>query len=189
MRILLDLDDVLADFVGGALRAHGLPKRDPRPLGAWSLTDPLRMTDAEFWKPLHEAGEGFWLGLQPLPWARDLLNFVSSITDDWHIVSSPSNCPSSHTGKIRWLRRFIGPTFNRFVLTGDKHLLAQGDVVLVDDRESTLRLFRSYHGMGCLFPTQGNRHHKMAADPMKFVRLWFQQPEFDLSNVRSDACT
>lgn len=189
MRILLDVDEVLADWVGGACRkwavdplrvlAHWTP-------GEWGVVPPLSaamglkasMTEEDFWRPLDNDAD-FWADLQMLPWAEELLRVVKDLTDDWFLVSSPSWCDSSYTGKIRWAKRHFGRSFNRLIVTPHKYALAMPGVVLVDDHEQNLDRF-SYGpkhptvtvatgGCGILFPRHHNRLHTTRERPVDLV--------------------
>ena len=111
MRILLDMDGVLVDFISGACAAWGVSSEDVlrywQP-GEWDIVHPLCLalgfpepiSNNQFWARLE--GDSFWLGLEPLPWLDDLLELVKGYTKDWHIVTSPSLCPTSYDGKVKW---------------------------------------------------------------------------------------
>jgi 5'(3')-deoxyribonucleotidase len=191
VRILLDMDDVLVDFVGGAAALWGLTTAELLPhwdLGVWDCVPPLGralharecthpdgMGMTEFWRRL-DANPYFWDNLRPLPWCDSMLAVVASFTGDWYIVSSPSESPSSWSGKVRWLKNYFGEEFNRFVLTRHKHLLAGPGVVLIDDRESNVLEFttdrdgRPTGGEGVVFPKYHNRNHPYSGDPVRYVR-------------------
>lgn len=170
-RVLVDMDEVLVDFTGGALRVHGVEREKfqrGRRLGEWDVTKHLGMTHEEFWRPLTELGEIFWMGLQPLPWARALVEVLQEY--DWYIVSSPAWEPSSVSGKVRWLRRFFGHDFDSYVLTQHKELLANSSTLLIDDRTTTIDRFRDAGGVVILFPSLGNALHRMADEPVTYVK-------------------
>lgn len=191
MRILLDMDDVLVDFVDGAAALWGLTTEDLLPhwdLGVWDCVPPLGkalhardgdhpdgMSVADFWARVG-AQAYFWDNLRPLPWCDSLLTMAAAFTDDWYIVSSPSRCPSSWSGKVRWLKDYFGEEFNRIVLTRHKHLLAGPGVVLIDDQDSNVLEFTvdkdglPTGGEGVLFPKYHNRNHVNRDDPVRYVR-------------------
>lgn len=172
MTILLDLDEVLADFVGGALRVHGWTRERLETVwrpGTWSIVEPMGLTPEAFWEPINAMGDAFWLGLQPLPWAIDVVRIVDSVVDNWYIITSPGHHVSGYTGKIRWLRRFFGMTFERFVITQHKTLLARAGTLLIDDREDTVKAFEAAGGQGLLFPSRHNTLYRWADDPAKYL--------------------
>lgn len=176
--ILLDMDEVLADFVGGALRTHGWTRERLEqvwPVGTWSIVEPMGLTVEEFWQPIDVLGEAFWLGLQPLPWARGLLRMLDAVGSPWWIVSSPSMHPGCYSGKIRWLRRLTGNGFSHLVLTGSKELLARPEHVLMDDREETVQRFVKTGGQGVVFPSRHNCCYGCASDPVVYLTRLFNQ--------------
>lgn len=166
--ILVDMDEVLADFAIPAARLHGV-RWDPRPAGCWDMAQILEIPQDEFWRPINEAGAPFWTGLPPTPWAVDLHQLVAGLGCPWYVVSSPSLDPLCHAGKVEWLHRFFGAGFHDYVFTGHKHLLAGPRKVLIDDREETCIKFRQHGGYAVLFPSIGNRLHAQRADPLKYV--------------------
>ncbi len=175
MRILVDMDEVLADFAGSAAAVHGWTYDhllDTKPKGQWDMIEPMGLTPDEFWEPIHKLGEKFWVDLKMHPWVTDLIHLVMSVTDDWYVVSCPSQSLAAYTGKIKWLRGIFGQDFNRFIITSHKHLLAQENVVLVDDREATVKKFIVAGGKGVVFPSPHNHLYELD-NPVKYVKDWF----------------
>lgn len=186
-RILLDLDEVLADFVGGCCRIHGVSREELErhwPPGQWSIVEPLGKALAEkgklaedydwneddFWLEINYYSPQFWSTLEPTPWAKELVKLVESFTKDWHIVSAPSRSPESYTGKVRWLKAFFGQRFDRFALTPHKEIFACHNVVLIDDREENTRKFAEAGGWGVPFPSRHNSKHEKAANALEEVK-------------------
>lgn len=178
-RILLDLDQVLADFVAGAAFRWGLStayllenwEPGTYPMNA-ALARALRLedvTDEQFWGKINRDA-GFWSTLAPLPWFKDLTTLVEGVTNDWHVVSSPSHCETSYAGKVTWLKRAFGPKFNRFALTPHKEIFAQPGVILVDDYEKNCEAFAEAGGQAVLFPCHHNHLHRHKDDPLPVVR-------------------
>lgn len=173
IRILVDLDEVLADFVGSALRLHGVAVETfqrRQPAGTWDMTIGLDLSPEAFWSPINSMGERFWANLPKLPWANQLISLISGITDDWHIVSSPSRCPTSYNGKVRWLKKEFGEGFDRFALTPHKYIFAKPGVILIDDRDQNIDDFVAAGGEGIVFPTHLNTNHLFKNDPLTFIK-------------------
>lgn len=177
--ILCDLDEVLVDFVGGACRVHGVDRgklEELRHEMGWGMEAPLSkllgrpITLSQFWKPIKELGEGFWLGLESLPWKYELMDCIKSLDVEWLIVTSPSLDPLSYSGKVKYMRRMFGPTFGRFVVTPYKHLMADRGVLLIDDRPENVEKFIEHGGEGLIFPSHGNQFYPWANDPVPFIR-------------------
>lgn len=174
MRILLDMDEVLCDFVGGALRVHGWTRKQLEqvwPVGTWSIIEPMGLTHDAFWKRIDAGGARFWRGLDPLPWAHDLIDWVTNTTDDWHIVTTPGHSVDCYVGKVRWLKWFFGERFDRFAITPHKHIFAAPHAILIDDKEETVRHFRRAGGRARLFPSRHNSLFEFANDPVGYLKL------------------
>lgn len=167
IRILLDMDEVLADFVGGACREWGVLKEHLYAVewptfsieGALSKLLSRKLTMEQFWEPIN-GNPMFWHQLEPLPWAFRLVEHVRSLTDDWYVVTSPSQCQNCISGKKWWLSTHLPGDVGRMVPTHHKHLFAKPNVVLVDDRESTVLRFREEGGQAILWPHPGNSARK-----------------------------
>lgn len=188
MKIFLDLDCVLADFVGGACKAHGLEVADVLPLwppGEYGMVAPVGralgkrdgdgavpFTDAHFWEPLN-GSRAFWADLPTLPWAVDLLELAWSVSDDWYIITAPSWCDECIPGKMEWCRRFLGlgcAEFDGLIPTRHKSLLAGPGRILIDDNENNVAGWEAEGGRGILFPSHHNRLHRWKDDPLARVR-------------------
>ncbi len=173
MRILLDMDEVLADFVGGVARHWQVPFSRIKPHwepGVFDIVKPLGkaigvedLSEEEFWKRTDKPG--FWRNLDTLPWTFDLLETVRKYTDDWYVVTSPSRGPLCVPEKQQWLNSLLGVSwFDRMIPTSHKHLLAldkEKPVVLIDDRGDTVDRFLARGGHGILFPRHHNRLHEI----------------------------
>lgn len=107
--ILVDLDEVMADFTGGR------------------NSDPLRRNPPEMYAP------GFFLGLQPVDGALEgvqELYQLSGVT--LHVLSKPvAYSARSYTEKIMWLGKWFPYLVDKVTLTQDKSHV-KGDI-LIDD--------------------------------------------------------
>jgi 5'(3')-deoxyribonucleotidase len=172
-RIFVDLDEVLADFTKAALEIHGWTREQldaTRPRGVWDITSTLRLTTEEFWQPIHEAGEPFWTTIDLLPWATQLMDFIYEYGLDWYVITTPSEHLSSYTGKMKWLSRVFDSHINRCFINPNKHLLAKPGAILIDDKEENVRKFIAAGGDGIIFPSLGNSLHRLADDPVPYVK-------------------
>lgn len=178
-RILCDLDGCITDFDSGACRAHGITLEEMnkhRKLGEWSIVRPMGLalgidnfTEHDFYEPIHKLGESFWLGLQLLPHAHELLALLDKYSDDWYIVTSPIRGTSSYVGKHKWLKRFFGQEFERFEITKHKYLMANPNTILIDDNGASCQKFYDNGGRALAFPTLGNQFHYYVKDPIGYV--------------------
>ncbi len=174
----LDIDEVLVDFVGPALRLHDLDPdlvRAAWPEDTWSVTEVLGMSNTKFWKPINEMGSEFWENLPEKPWIDELLYLVSSTFEEAYLVSAPSHCTSSYQGKVNWIRKRFGNGFDKFVLSSHKHLLGYPGAVLIDDRPKNCVAFEQgppggIGGKYVLFPMTGNANARYLDNPIKYVK-------------------
>lgn len=182
-RILLDMDCVLADFMSGVARAFGFT---PAQLlaaavpGEYDVQVPLgkllnwdrrggRLPDDVFWGRVER--DLRWAELDPLPWARDLVRLVDSLTPEWYVVTSPARGRECVPGKQEWWNRFRGRDWcDRLIPTRHKHLLAKPGAVLIDDHEANVERFEAEGGTGILFPCHHNRLHEQKSHPIPYVR-------------------
>lgn len=96
-RIILDMDEVITDFVGAACRAWGtrteevLKNWEP---GKWDMTEPVGKTirgtplaEKEFWDKINNNSE-FWSEMNETLFVHDILSVVRTVVDiNYHIVS------------------------------------------------------------------------------------------------------
>lgn len=191
LRVLLDLDCVLADFVGGVADVWGLSREEllaewtpgeypmnsavGRAAGKKGWTTGIESESVQewmFWERI-ERCPGFWSGLNRLPWMVSLVTIVREMTDDWWVVTAPSRCPRCIPEKREWCRRElgfpVGHWFDRFQPTPHKYLFANPSAVLIDDHEENCRKFEEHGGRAILFPAHHNRLHLQSNDPMPRV--------------------
>lgn len=154
--VFLDLDGVLADFVGGALATHGhsLPRREVR----WGFMEQIgfKESDPAFWEPFNRE---FWANLPPTKECHDLLAAVECIAgrDRISILSSPCMTPGCLDGKRDWIARHLPPGYlKRTFLGGAKHLLAHPKAILIDDYELNTSAFTTHGGTSILVPRPWN---------------------------------
>jgi len=173
--LFLDVDEVLADFTGAAAEAHGHTREEleeKREKGVWDICRVLDMEPSEFWKPIHELGAGFWLGLEPLPWWSDLVDLVDDrFQDSWYLLTSPCRGAECHYGKVQWIEKHFGTRFDRFFITPHKWIFGKNPgAILIDDSCSNIGRFNYAGGRGILFPHQSNDAAAYMEDPVSYIR-------------------
>ena len=159
MRILCDLDGVLADFTGGMCRAHGRsnPWTESESAGVYALDKLWGMTPAEFWRPADS--EHFWAELEPTPEAFVLVRALEENVGAKNVafLSSPNLALSCMAGKLRWIRQHF-PDYSRRFLFGPRKEFCAGSPahLLIDDHDSNVQDFRMAGGTAVLFPRPWN---------------------------------
>jgi len=184
MSILIDLDDVLADFTTQALAAHGtttekLLSQTPHLSSEWSLARRLGLSLEQFWEPIDSRGFSFWYNLPLLPWAKHLIETVWVLDPKFLIVSSPHGyeSPASpdrlacYNGKLEWVNKHFGSHFvcDHLILTSQKHRFANPHTFLIDDCPTNIHKFVAAEGQGILFPTPFNSTFPTAKQPLASV--------------------
>jgi 5'(3')-deoxyribonucleotidase len=165
--IFLDMDGVLADFIGSALRVHGredlLRSGDPIPYETWNS---IGITEAEFWGRIDECGISFWADLEPYPWAAKLVEMAIA-ADEVIVATSPSESHYSDAGKKLWLQRnFRGVLRRKYMMGEHKHLFGHcPGAVLIDDNDHNIDRFSNCGGYGLIVPQPWNSFHMVAKLP------------------------
>lgn len=134
--ILLDQDNVLADFETGIQRAvsriPGFPKPD-RHRSSYFIQGEYHSEQAAVIEEIM-ASDGFFLSLEPLPGAVEAVHAIADAGHEVRICTTPVDdhrfCLAD---KAAWIDRHLGPAFvDKLILTRDKTLI-RGHF-LVDDR-------------------------------------------------------
>ncbi|MFT5126811.1 MAG: 5'(3')-deoxyribonucleotidase [Rhodothermales bacterium] len=183
MRCFVDMDGVLVDFVGAALRRHER-RVDEWPPGEFNMAKVLGIPRRDFWGPLE--GAEFWATLEPTAEAHELMAVLEAEFGSWElcILSSPTRDPQCSAGKVQWLQRCLPDYSRRFLLGPEKRFCAGPDSLLIDDADHNVDRFREAGGCGILFPRPWNRLHAVT-DPLAHVvdcigrGDWHAEPESD----------
>lgn len=173
MIIYLDLDGVCTNFIKSCIRAHKLSytdtvnkwKRDY--LGVFSAFKVFGINNSQFWKAIDREGETFWSDMEAYDWFKPLYNELSKI-GDVIFLTSPSQSPKSHSGKIKWLQNQFNQNFKDYVITPRKELLASPDTVLIDDCPKNIEKFQNAGGRVILFPQFWNSKEEVS-DKVNYV--------------------
>ena len=152
--ILLDVDGVCADFVGGALRAHGSPLTHAD-IVRYNMAPIMGISNTELWRVIDEGGPEFWRDLDPLPWFDQLYNGLKAIARV-EFVTQPGWSWESYAGKKMWFDKMLGRQFRGITFTCSKDLMARPTRVLVDDAPENVASFLAAGGEACLFPSPWN---------------------------------
>jgi 5'(3')-deoxyribonucleotidase len=109
MKILLDMDGVLTDFVGAAIEKFSPHPKDQLlkewPLGEYDITKVLRVDPDYFWTSLSVE---WWSTLPFTSFAKDLIQLAGTL-GEVYILSSPGNAIGA-MGKMNFLKKKL-PAF------------------------------------------------------------------------------
>jgi len=182
MKVFLDLDGVLVDFVGGVHNALGLPYRYdeyPYEKGKWNM---LGDVGGKFWDGKFPfsvvnglCSQEFWSNLA---WMHDgwrLLHGRAGIMskfDDITILTAPMPNPGSWTGKYLWVEKNMPAKFLKNIIMSvvPKSLLAGPDTLLIDDKDENIAEFVAAGGCGILVPRPWNELHGWADEALQVVK-------------------
>lgn len=161
MKVLLDIDGVLADFVGGACRLHGVdnPYDKQENLGHYEIQDLIGISGPPFWDPM---GEEFWAGLDVYPWAHQIVHDLEALygLDNICLLTSPVRTPGCTRGKMHWIETHFPMLDRQFLIGPMKEVCAHGNSILFDDSESNCHKFRKAGGRAFLVPGRWNRKYR-----------------------------
>ena len=173
MKIFLDMDGVIADFVMGVHDAVHLGyahHKYPYEFGKWDMFEQIRMrTNGQIEKArLYgiTSTYNFWA---TLPWMPDGQKILKTVIDcvgkkDLYVCTAPMNSPDCWSGKIEWLKTQAGIHKNTIVMSASKSLLAKPDCLLIDDKDENVDAFVAAGGKAYLVPRPWNRDHARRAD-------------------------
>jgi 5'(3')-deoxyribonucleotidase len=186
--LYLDVDEVLVDWVGPALRLLGHDPAEvhthwdtlsPRPWDVFQVVPRPPKAEGGIWDAIDAAGSSFWANLETFPWANELVELCQTYAPTT-LLTSPSQHSSSHAGKFEWIQRQFGRTFKDYLLGSCKHRVAHPGALLIDDSPKNCAAFRNPGngipgGHAILFPGVGNDLHAQRHDPMPYVRQQLAQ--------------
>lgn len=165
--ILLDVDGVLADFVGATLNL--VDRRDVK-VDRWDFHENLGMTANQLWTKIDGAGHDFWANMPKLPWADELVDMLAKSGLTTILCTSPSLSDGCNSGKVAWIRKNFPQFHRQFMITPCKHLL-RGDFVLIDDSDDNVRKFRQNGQSAILFPQPWNLNRDLIADRIGYIKF------------------
>lgn len=165
--ILLDMDDVVVDLLGGLRKLW--PDREIGDDG-WSVCQTLGITHAEFWDRIVQT-PNFWADLDFTPQGRALISAVNLRPNtEWWFATSPTGCAVAAEGKYRWVEKHLGKdATSKIVLVQDKWLLARQGAVLIDDRDYNVEAFCQKGGIGIHWPRNWNNARFNSHQPLDYV--------------------
>lgn len=154
--ILLDMDGVIADFVGGVCQLFNrMDLKEKWPNGVYELKEALGVSNNEIWRKINEAGPDFWNNLGYLD--RGLVLYEKCLRAGMEVVicTSPSLDPSCVAGKLSWLQTLMGRGFRNYMFGCKKELMA-GAGILIDDNDYNVTRFCDAGGQAILYPQPWN---------------------------------
>lgn len=164
MKIFVDLDGVLIDFVTVAMRMCGayVPENEYPENCGWDIlkaTNIIRdrkgltpISKQYFWDGLDY---GFWRSLKCYPGAREFVNTLESYGEVF-FATSPTLSSECVAGKYDWVKDHFPDYRRKLIIATSKHVLADEESVLIDDRDRNCSKFISAGGRAILVPRPWN---------------------------------
>lgn len=171
----LDMDGVIADFVGSCCTAHGLetPYGKQNNLGIFEIENCWGMTEEKFWEPL--ATFDFWAKMDKTPEADELVAYLTRVFGEENIciLTNPSPYDGCIGAKKAWVAENY-PQFAKQMLFGSaKKYLAGRERYLVDDRDKNLEAFSEAGGTAICVPRLWNHAFRHTGSVMQEVKAQF----------------
>lgn len=167
---LLDMDGVIADFMGQLCKYHGRPSPylDPKSYGIWDTETLWGITVDEFWAPIKEDSRHFWKTIPKTLEADKIVFYATQFYGEENvaILTAPSDDEGSVPGKRAWMRRNYPQFEKRMIFGSAKQFLAAPYRTLVDDRDKNVEAFRNAGGKAVLVPRLWNSLHAYADYPL-----------------------
>lgn len=151
------MDGVCTNFLEACIKANSfdpeieIPKWKKNFPGEFSASTALGISNTIFWKNIETQGEKFWSDMEAYHWFKDLYNRLTKL-GRVYFLTSPSQSPTSLSGKLIWLQKQFNPGFKDYIITPNKELLAGKNRYLIDDYPINIDKFTLAGGVGILFP-------------------------------------
>jgi hypothetical protein len=142
-KIYSDMDGVLVDFEKGYEKLTGI-----------DLKGEYRPDGENFWKPIEQAGVGYWAGLEWMPDGKQLWSYLKPFNPI--LLSAPSRSQSSRIGKHVWVKHKIPGTKLILRYASQKQELATPESILIDDRQVNIDQWKAAGGIGILHTSTAN---------------------------------
>lgn len=177
-RILLDMDGVLVDFIGGAKKLHNVhvPNHPHVPAtqteqAPWEIEPIFGMSAPELWDPM---GRSFWANLDPLPQMPSIVGQLEARFGEENIclLTSPIRTDGCIDGKMDWIKKHLPQYRRRFLVGPAKQFCASERHALVDDHAKNIEAFKDAGGYTFLSPAPWNC--RFAEDPVTALSVWLE---------------
>jgi 5'(3')-deoxyribonucleotidase len=145
--IILDMDGVLADFVGGVRELFGMP--DDWTPKEYEFIEGMGMTPQQFWTRISNRPD-FFYNLEPIHDGLYLARRLITEGFDVAVATSPPLDPRAAKDKIQWIGTHLPELSRDFFITPRKELLSMSGRILIDDCDANCEKWRERGGTAFL---------------------------------------
>ncbi|XP_076209776.1 LOW QUALITY PROTEIN: 5'(3')-deoxyribonucleotidase, cytosolic type [Aptenodytes patagonicus] len=179
LRVLVDMDGVLADFEGAVLRGFrarfpGEPRVELAARRGFSVREQYGCLREDLGAKVASVYEspGFFLGLDPIPGALEAMQEMIHMQDTEVFICTSPLRKYEHciVEKYKWVEKHLGPEFvERIILTRDKTVVSAD--LLFDDKDTIRGAELNPSWEHVLFTCCHNRHVQLQA-PRRRLLSW-----------------
>jgi len=165
MKVILDIDGVLANFNKPACEAVGASY----PPSTWHWYEDI---PDGFNRVNGICNRSFWADLEWMHDGHDIMRIVTHYFSphDIYLCTTPMPNSDSASGKVDWVNRHLPAYESRLIITtAPKSLLASPDRLLIDDKTKSVNEFRAAGGKAILVPRPWNILSHIADESSKFI--------------------
>lgn len=163
MKVFLDLDGVIVDFMGGLEREFNITIPVSSIYVGWrEIVKLTHLSNTAFWKRIDL---DFWKNLEKTVFADQLLALVDQFNPT--ILTKPTIDGAS--GKQAWIKKNMNDYFSagKYLIGPDKAAVAGPDRLLIDDNEDNVSDWLSEGGDAILVPAPWNILH--GTNPIVYI--------------------
>jgi len=163
----IDMDGVVADFVGAAAKCHNkdLTKLSWPPC-CYEIERVFQISRAAFWNRLNH--EEFWAEAPKTEFADELMLLFRK--SEKFFLTSPTRSPSCLSGKMLWIERHYPGMARKFLMGPVKQYCAAPDICLVDDSDKNINAFRKRGGKTILVPQIWNTAYQHIDRRLEYIK-------------------
>lgn len=164
--ILLDMDGVIANFMGGVSEVFGINVENYH---SWNVNEFLGISEKKFWNEIHRQ-PFFWMNLEKYEWADYLVQLCEKKADEVYICTSPAMDGKCYSEKYEWICDNYPQFKNKIILTNNKQLLANDKTILIDDSSKNCKQFYQNDGKYIMFPQPWNPNNTYIHTRMQYIK-------------------
>ncbi len=183
-RVVIDLDGVLCDFVGGVLAEFDRESLLGHwPAGVYCIAEAMGVPISEIVdrcvrkRTSRAAAINWFRELDPYPWVEQLVAMLGDAGRGLCFATAPRLGPvEEYAGKKAWINRHVGAEVP-ISFVKDKSILARAHWLLIDDSPEECAAFERHGGKAILFPQPWNSNAGEASN--QATRIAYVRRELD----------